>query len=98
MAGARMVGTTHRVAYIDPMPRRALIVYGGWDGHKPKAVADIFHRILRDEGFEVDLSDSLDSFADENYLKSFSLIVPNWTMGEIAPQQLKSVLAAVESG
>src|SRR3954469_9216740 len=89
------VGTAHRLLYIALMPRRALIVSGGWEGHQPQAIAAIFHRMLRDENFQVELSNSLDSFADEKYLQSLSLIVPNWTMGKITDQQLKGVLAAV---
>ncbi len=39
--------------------KKALIVYGGWDGHDPVGVADVFEEILRKEGFEVDRSDDL---------------------------------------
>jgi len=80
------------------MPRRALIVSGGWEGHQPAAVADLFNELLQGEGFDVDLSNSLESFTDERYLKSLSLIVPNWTMGKITPQQLNPLLAAVADG
>ena len=30
------------------MARKALIVWGGWDGHQPKEVAAIFDRVLRE--------------------------------------------------
>jgi type 1 glutamine amidotransferase len=78
--------------------RRALIVSGGWDGHQPAAVAGVFKHLLEQDGFEVILSNSLDSFADAGLLKSVSLIVPNWTMGKISPEQQNTVLAAVEDG
>ncbi|HEV8377644.1 MAG TPA: ThuA domain-containing protein [Tepidisphaeraceae bacterium] len=80
------------------MSHKALIVCGGWEGHQPEAVADLFKELLEREGFEVDLSNSLDSFKDERNLRTLSLLVPNWTMGKITPEQLKSVLAAVEEG
>src|SRR3954471_20337176 len=80
------------------MSRRALIVSGGWDGHQPLAVAELFKELLAGEGFEVQLSTSLDSFADAGLLNSLSLLVPNWTMGKIAPEQQNTVLAAVENG
>ena len=80
------------------MNRRALIVSGGWEGHQPAAVAELFKKMLVGDGFEVELSDSLDSFADASLLKSLSLIVPNWTMGKISSEQLNTVLAAVEDG
>jgi type 1 glutamine amidotransferase len=36
--------------------KKALIVWGGWDGHEPKLVAERFARTLREEGFEVTVS------------------------------------------
>ena len=54
------------------MARRALIVSGGWDGHHPAAVAGLFKHLLEQDGFEVILSNSLDSFADSGFLKSLS--------------------------
>jgi type 1 glutamine amidotransferase len=79
------------------MPRKALIVYGGWDGHQPKPVAEILARVLHEEGFEVVASDRAEAFAEEN-LPAFDLIVPHWTMGKIAAAQLKPVLEAVQAG
>lgn len=78
--------------------KKALIVYGGWEGHQPDLVADLFSEILMEEGFEVDLRDTLDAFLNEEYLKSLNLIVPIWTMGKITNEQLQPVLRAVESG
>jgi uncharacterized protein len=78
--------------------RRALIVYGGWDGHQPREVAQVFERALREDGFDVQLSDTLDSFADERSLRALSLIVPHWTMGTIRDDQLNPVLSAVRAG
>jgi uncharacterized protein len=78
------------------MPAKsALIVWGGWDGHEPDKLADLFCEILRSEGFHVDVEDSLDAFADEKHLHERSLIVPIWTMGEITPAQRDPVVAAV---
>ena len=34
--------------------KRALIVWGGWEGHEPKLCADLFAPIFRDKGYEVD--------------------------------------------
>ena len=28
---------------------KALIVWGGWNGHEPKQVGDIFHEVLEEE-------------------------------------------------
>jgi type 1 glutamine amidotransferase len=77
---------------------KALIVWGGWDGHQPREVAEIFRHLLSKENFQVEVSDSLEAFADEAKLKSLNLIVPVWTMGEITLKQVMPVLHAVESG
>ena len=37
--------------------KKALIFYGGWDGHTPKETAHLFAEILRGEGFETVLAD-----------------------------------------
>jgi hypothetical protein len=78
--------------------RKALIVWGGWDGHEPKQVAGIFAQQLKENDFEVEVSDTLDSFKDETKLKALDLIIPEWTMGSITGEQLRPVLAAVSSG
>jgi type 1 glutamine amidotransferase len=80
------------------MEKQALIVWGGWDGHQPKEVAAIFDRVLREEGFETEVSDTLDTFKDEAKLMNLSLIVPVWTMGQITNEQANPVLKAVKSG
>lgn len=80
------------------MARKALIVWGGWLGHQPKEVAGIFDKLLREEGFEVEVSDTLDAFRDGDKLMNLSLIVPVWTMGKIEREQAEPVFAAVRSG
>jgi type 1 glutamine amidotransferase len=80
------------------LKKKALIVWGGWDGHQPKQVADVFERLLSEEHFEVEVSDTLDAFKDETMLMSLNLIVPVWTMGKISKEQADPVFAAVKSG
>ena len=77
------------------MAKRALIVWGGWDGHEPDKVANLFESILLAEGFEVEVSNSLDSFADQEKVFSQNLLVPIYTMSEITGAQIGPVLAAV---
>jgi uncharacterized protein len=78
------------------MSRKALVVWGGWNGHQPKEVGAIFDRVLREEGFEVEVSDTLDAFKDEAKLAGLSLIVPMWTMGEITKEQSEPVFKAIK--
>jgi len=76
---------------------KALVVYGGWDGHQPKEVAAIYTELLEKHGFSVTVSDTLDAYATED-LTTYRLIVPIWTMGTITPEQLNPLLAAVKGG
>jgi len=76
---------------------KALVVYGGWDGHQPKEVAAIYTSMLERNGFAVTVSDTLDAYATED-LSTYRLIVPIWTMGTITPEQLNPLLAAVKGG
>lgn len=78
--------------------RKALIVWGGWDGHQPRQVADIFQDVLEKENFEVEVSDTLEAFSDGEKLKGLDLIVPVWTMGRIEQQWVNNVSEAVQAG
>jgi len=80
------------------MSYRALIVWGGWEGHEPKPVAETIREQLSAKGFEVEVSDTLDAFKDAEKLKTLNLIVPVWTMGKITGEQVNPVAAAVKAG
>jgi len=81
-----------------PMSKRALMVYGGWDGHEPKQCVERFAPFLRGQGYEVTISDTLDAYLDKEFLNSLALIVPVWTMGEITGEQCNGLRDAVASG
>jgi type 1 glutamine amidotransferase len=74
----------------------ALIVWGGWDGHEPDKVADLFRKILSEEGFEVEVSNTLDSFADKEKCRAQSLLIPIYTMSEISEPQFQGIYEAVK--
>lgn len=78
--------------------KRALINWGGWEGHEPEACAAFFADLLRDEGFSVDVVSDLSVYEDKQYLRSLALTVPVWTMSEISPAQEQGLLDAVKSG
>jgi type 1 glutamine amidotransferase len=78
--------------------KSALIVWGGWAGHQPESSARLFASILQEEGYAVELSDTLDAYLNTEKLQSLSLIVPTWTMGTIKPEQERGLLDAVRSG
>lgn len=80
------------------MQKKALIVQGGWDGHQPEQIAALYKDILEDENFTVEVSDTLDVYADAEKLKTLDLIVPQWTMGEIENNYVTNISEAVASG
>lgn len=79
-------------------PPRALVVRGGWPGHEPTETSDLVADQLAGRGFEVRVSDSLASYADEAMMQGLDLIVQCWTMGEIEKGELHGLLSAVRSG
>lgn len=80
------------------MAKKAVMVWGGWAGHEPRQCVDVFVPILEQEGFEVTISDTLDTYKDQDLMLAQDLIVPTWTMGSIDGDQEKGLLAAIESG
>jgi hypothetical protein len=80
------------------MNKKALMVWGGWDGHEPKQCVDIFAPYLREQGYDVEISDTLDVYLDSAKMSALSLIVPVWTMGQITREQEAGLLEAVKSG
>jgi len=78
--------------------KRALMVWGGWMGHEPKKCVDIFAPFLESQGYDVTISDTLDTYLDSELMMGLNLIVPVWTMGTITNEQEAGLLEAVESG
>lgn len=78
--------------------RKALIVRGGWDGHEPMLVSERYKRILQKEGFEVEVSDTLEILRDVEMLKQLHLFVPVWTMGTLPGELTKPIAEAVGGG
>lgn len=78
--------------------KRALMTWGGWPGHEPERCVAIFAPYLRAQGYDVTISDTLDTYTDEPFMRSLDLIVPVWTQSAITREQLAGLLGAVESG
>jgi len=78
--------------------KKVLIVWGGWAGHEPKQTVDVFAPWLAEQGFDVEISNSLDAYLDAAKMKGLSLVVQAVTMGSITPQQEKGLLDAVRGG
>jgi type 1 glutamine amidotransferase len=78
--------------------KKALFVWGGWEGHEPKKGVDLFAPFLEQQGYEVEISDTLDTYLDKEKMSALSLVVPVWTMGTITKEQSQGLLEAVKSG
>lgn len=78
--------------------KKVLFVWGGWSGHEPEKCRDIFVPWLRESGAEVIVSDSLDSYLDNDMMNSRDLVIQVWTMGTISGEQSQGLLNAVKGG
>ena len=78
--------------------KKALIIYGGWDGHTPKETGYLFKEILEAENFEVTITDTLDALNSYEDIVKYDLFVPVWTMGTISGEQCNNICRAVEEG
>ena len=77
--------------------RQALIVWGGWEGHEPKAGANVVKGMLEEEGFAVRVENTTAVFADPA-IAELSLIVPIYTMSKLSKAEEVNLTKAVESG
>jgi hypothetical protein len=78
--------------------KRALFVWGGWDGHEPQQCAELFAAALRAEGVETVVTNDQNVWADGDGLRAYDLLVPMVTMSSITPEQERGLLSAVKSG
>ena len=78
--------------------KKALIFYGGWDGHEPDLVSQRIQRHLEAAGYDVDRDDHQDRLADLDTVRKYDLIVPCWTMGEIPGDYVSVISQAVGEG
>jgi type 1 glutamine amidotransferase len=78
--------------------KRALLFYGGWEGHAPEAVAGRLQKELAAHGIETDLRGDLACLDDPKNLAGYDLFIPNWTMGSLSEPQSKNLIEAVRAG
>ncbi|MBI3734724.1 MAG: ThuA domain-containing protein [Chloroflexi bacterium] len=78
--------------------KSALLVWGGWEGHQPKQCVDLFAPFLRAQGYEVHVSDALDTYLNTELMRSLDLITQIYTMSAITPAQERGLLDAIQSG
>lgn len=78
--------------------RRALIVYGGWDGHEPRECCARVTPEIEAAGLSVNVLGSLAAFDRLDALERYDVIVPAWTMGNLETHQEEALVGAVKAG
>jgi type 1 glutamine amidotransferase len=82
----------------DRPARRALVVRGGWEGHSPVEATGRFIPFLRDHGFDVEIHDSPEVYADADIMARMDLVVQCYTQGTATVEQVNGLSAAVRAG
>lgn len=77
---------------------RALILAGGWDGHRPQEVAARISQDLTAFGITCQISETLEVLDHPEQLANYDLIIPCWTMGELSDAQWNHLDQAVRAG
>lgn len=80
------------------MAKKALIFYGGWEGHEPEKTSKRFADILEGHGYKVDRVPTLDVLEDAGRMAEYDLIVPMYTQSTITKEQEAGLLNAVKAG
>lgn len=80
------------------MTRRALVVRGGWEGHSPRETTDLFIPFLRESGFEVQVEEDVEVYADVATMEATDLVLQCVTMAQAGGDAVAGLRAAVEAG
>jgi type 1 glutamine amidotransferase len=78
--------------------KKVLFSWGGWAGHEPAPCRDLFVPWLKQEGALVTVTDTLETYTDQDLMGSLDLIIQTWTMATIERAQERGLLAAVRNG
>lgn len=83
---------------LDTAPRKALVVRGGWEGHKPVEATERFIPFLESQGFAVRVEEATAVYADADAMAGTDLIVQCISMSEITREELDGLRSAVAAG
>jgi len=77
--------------------KKALIIWGGWEGHTPKLIADRIGELLEKDNYNVTITCDFAVLINDELIK-YDVIVPVWSCGINGEYYLKQLLEAVKSG
>jgi len=80
------------------MGKRGLIVRGGWEGHDPVAATEVFLPSLEAAGFDLDIEDTPEIYADATAMSRYDLVVQCLTMGSATVDEVSGLRRAVAAG
>ena len=78
--------------------KNALVVRGGWVGHRPVEATELFIPHLRAHGFDVRVEESTAVYADSEFMAEVDLVLQCVTMSTIEKAEFAGLRAAVENG
>ncbi len=80
------------------MGKRGLIVRGGWEGHNPVVATEVFIPALESAGFELDIEDTPEIYADATAMSRYDLVVQCLTLGSATVDEVEGLRRAVAAG
>lgn len=78
--------------------KKALLLWGGWEGHEPEQCVQRFVPFLKENEFSLHVTNDFGVLTDGTVMRDLDLIVPCITMSDIADDGLRSLLDCVKAG
>ncbi|QVK21593.1 ThuA domain-containing protein [Mycoplasmatota bacterium] len=77
--------------------KKALLIWGGWEGHQPNVIAEKLGQELNEKGYNVNITSNFGVLLSEELI-NYDVIVPIWSCGIKGDIYLNQLLKAVEGG
>ena len=78
--------------------KNVLVVWGGWEGHKPSLFASHVEKWLISQNANYQINNSLNAYNNFEELIKYDLIIQSVTLGQISENQEANLVKAVRSG
>ena len=78
--------------------KNVLVIWGGWEGHKPNLFASHVEKWLISQNANYQINNSLNAYDNLKELIKYDLIIQSVTLGQISENQEANLVKAVRSG